>query len=294
MERTRRLRELWNWLPVFRAVAETEHLPTAAEALFTSPASLSRTIGLLEENLGVSLFDRVGRGLRLNASGAALLDSVRDGMRAIDEGVAVVDDNPWSGPIELWAESAYASCFLMPLLRTLRSRYPTSRPSLQSSDPKMVGQRILRGQIDLALMETPPVHDHLQVDVIRQLHYGLYCDPSNALCNRGALSLEELIGEASFAMTRESDAPGGLQRWPAHARPTSIVEVRDLAMAREACVALGLVAALPEVVASSAELHRLAVPFPPGATLYAVYRKPVRAHPRTEALLEILQSQTRE
>jgi DNA-binding transcriptional LysR family regulator len=291
MERTRRLRELWNWLPVFRAVAETEHLPTAASALFTSPASLSRTIGLLEENLGIALFDRVGRGLRLNASGAALLDSVRDGMRAIDEGVAIVDDNPWSGPIELWAESAYASCFLIPMIRTLLSRHPASRPSLQSGDIAAVGQRILRGQIDLALMEIPPVHAHLQVDVVQELHYGLYCDPSSALCDRDDLSLESLASEASFAVTRQSDAPGGLQRWPAHARPKSIVEVQDLAMASEACTTLGLVAALPGVVARGENLHRLGVPFAPKATLYAVYRKPVRAHPRTEALLEILQSQ---
>lgn len=291
MERTRRLRELWNWLPVFRAVAETEHLPTAAAALFTSPASLSRTIGLLEENLGIALFDRVGRGLRLNASGAALLDSVRDGMRAIDEGVAIVDSNPWSGPIELWAESAYARCYLMPLIRTLLSKHPKSRPSLQSGAGAGVGQRILRGQVDLALMETPPVHAHLQVDVVQELRYGLYCDASNALCNRNDLSLETLAAEASFAMIRQDDAPGGLKRWPAHARPTSIVEVLDLAMASEACTALGLVAALPDVVAQGENLHRLKVPFSPAATLYAVYRKPVRSHPKTEALLEILQSQ---
>ncbi len=58
MERLRRVASFWNWLPAFRAVAETEHLPTAAEALFVSPSALSRAIRLLEKDVGQPLFRR--------------------------------------------------------------------------------------------------------------------------------------------------------------------------------------------------------------------------------------------
>ena len=40
---------IWNWLPAFRAVAETEHLPTASDLLHVTPSALSRTIRLLEQ-----------------------------------------------------------------------------------------------------------------------------------------------------------------------------------------------------------------------------------------------------
>ena len=51
MERMRRLTTLWSWLPGFRAVAETQHLPTASKQLHVGASALSRTIRLLEEAL---------------------------------------------------------------------------------------------------------------------------------------------------------------------------------------------------------------------------------------------------
>ncbi len=287
MKRTRRLRELWNWLPVFRVVAETEHLPTAAAALFVSPASLSRSIGLLEENLGAPLFDRVGRGLRLNASGKALLDMVRDGMRAIDEGVSMVDGNLWSGRVGLWAERAYAERFLWPLLKTLRATHPNLTASVHSSRPSEVAVQILRGQVDVALVEVPPVHKQLHVEALQSLHYGLYCAPSSAYAQQ-RWTLANLRTSATFAIPGSDGAPGGLSHWPADLRPRDVVVVEDMSMAQEACHALDAIAALPEVVARNANMRRLEVDFAPDATLFAVYRKPVSVHPRTEALLELL------
>ena len=51
MEHLRRLYRVWNWLPAFRAVAETEHLPTASEMLGLTPSALSRAIKQLEDEL---------------------------------------------------------------------------------------------------------------------------------------------------------------------------------------------------------------------------------------------------
>ena len=62
----RKLRDVWNWLPTFRAIAETEHLPSAAERLHVTSAAVSRTLKLLEERLGEKLFNLDGRSLILN------------------------------------------------------------------------------------------------------------------------------------------------------------------------------------------------------------------------------------
>lgn len=53
----------------FKRVAETEHLTKAANDLFISQSHLSHVIIELEENLGVQLFDRIGRGIKLNPCG---------------------------------------------------------------------------------------------------------------------------------------------------------------------------------------------------------------------------------
>ena len=51
MERLRSIANLWNWLPAFRAVAETGNLRLAAERLHVSPSALSRTVRLLEDEI---------------------------------------------------------------------------------------------------------------------------------------------------------------------------------------------------------------------------------------------------
>lgn len=48
-----RVRTIWSWLPAFRAVAEVEHLPTAAQELGIVPSSLSRTVKQIEDELGL-------------------------------------------------------------------------------------------------------------------------------------------------------------------------------------------------------------------------------------------------
>ena len=87
MARVQRLARLWSWLPAFRVVAETEHLPSAASALGTSPPGLSRMVKLLEHDLGEPLFARTAGRLRLNAAGELFLDHVRDAMRLLDDGL---------------------------------------------------------------------------------------------------------------------------------------------------------------------------------------------------------------
>lgn len=61
----------------FNAIVETENLTQAAEQLMISPPALSNALKRLERNLGVELFDRVGRNLVLNKFGQAYLPYAR-------------------------------------------------------------------------------------------------------------------------------------------------------------------------------------------------------------------------
>jgi DNA-binding transcriptional LysR family regulator len=59
-------------LRYFETIAELEHLGRAAQQLHRSPPALTKCIRRLEESLGMSLFERVGRGIRLTSAGQAL------------------------------------------------------------------------------------------------------------------------------------------------------------------------------------------------------------------------------
>lgn len=83
-----RLLALWSWLPAFRATAETGSLSAAARLLSVSPSAVSRSLRLLEAEIGAPLFVRSeGEALRVNAAGEKLAQQVRGAMRLIDDGL---------------------------------------------------------------------------------------------------------------------------------------------------------------------------------------------------------------
>lgn len=79
-------------LNYFLKVADNGNMTRAAEELFVSQSSLSRTIARLEQDLGVQLFDRVGRQIRLNRYGEIFLRRVRQAFIQLDEGRREIDD----------------------------------------------------------------------------------------------------------------------------------------------------------------------------------------------------------
>lgn len=70
----------------FQTVARLEHMTKAAEQLQIAQPSLSKTISRLEEDLGVALFDREHRKIRLNAAGRIFLNRVERAFAELNEG----------------------------------------------------------------------------------------------------------------------------------------------------------------------------------------------------------------
>lgn len=73
------------WLHYFRELANQEHLTNTANRLLVSPSSLSATISKLEQELGVTLFDRVGRRIVLNECGRAYLKYVNAALNLLED-----------------------------------------------------------------------------------------------------------------------------------------------------------------------------------------------------------------
>ena len=72
-------------LRYFISVVDEGGVTRAAERLHVAQPSLSQALRVFEDELGVKLFDRVGRGLRLTSAGEALVGPARQILRSIDD-----------------------------------------------------------------------------------------------------------------------------------------------------------------------------------------------------------------
>ena len=155
LSRYRRVANLWNWLPAFRAAAEYESIQRAALALSMSASALSRTVRLLEDAVGVALFLRSPTGLTLTVEGESLLLATRHAMRTIDESIDAT--RPTVMPSFILAGCG-------PALPTLLARCVSAQPEiwrdaavrLRSVAADQVRDLLLRGEIDFALMRDAP------------------------------------------------------------------------------------------------------------------------------------------
>ncbi len=77
-------------LRYFQALAKNQQLTKTATELMVSPPALSATISRLEKELGVSLFDRIGRSITLNENGKLFLNYIDHALTDIDNAISAL------------------------------------------------------------------------------------------------------------------------------------------------------------------------------------------------------------
>jgi DNA-binding transcriptional LysR family regulator len=147
-------------LESFVAVAEELHYRRAAERLSMTQPPLSRRIQLLERELGVELFDRTGRAVRLTAAGRAFLVDARRLLGGAERAALAVRraGAGEAGIVTLGFTATTAYSFLEMVLTTIRERLPRVDVVLreQVSGAQIEGLRT--GDLDVGLVR-PPVPD---------------------------------------------------------------------------------------------------------------------------------------
>lgn len=287
MHRVRRLAALWSWLPAFRVVAETEHLPTAAGQLQVSAQALSRSIKLLESELEVQLFRRVGRRIRLTPAGARLLETVRGAMRALDEGIGELRGSALEGPATVAALAHHAWLLVLPALDLLRDRAPRLIPSVLSLGLEETRARLRSGAVDVAIEEQAFRDPGFETEPLIALQYGVWCGADHPMFERADLELAEIL-ETPFVAPPEGITDG----WPPEMPRVVGVRVSSFQLAFELCLDGSFLSMLPDSVAranrSARPLRRLPVEIGEPRQLYLSYRRAAREHLMTEVVCQAL------
>jgi LysR family transcriptional activator of glutamate synthase operon len=232
----------------FVAVAERGRVTQAAEELHISQPALSRALARMQRGLGVNLFDRSGRNLRLNRYGRLYLGHARRALAELDSGRRAIEEMAGAeqGLVSLGFAPTLSTWLVPALVSAFRAEHPGPRFQLHQDAVSLLVTSLADGGVDL-LITPRPGDPRLTWHELGKERLQLVVPAGHRLARRRRVRLEEAAGER-FVMLKHAfdfrDLVEDLCR-SAGFEPESGFEAEDIASAR-ALVASGLgVAVVP-------------------------------------------------
>ncbi|MBC3500923.1 LysR family transcriptional regulator [Pseudomonas sp. SWRI59] len=284
-----------NALRAFEATARLNSVSQAAEALHVTHGAVSRQIKVLEEHLGVALFVKDGRGIKLTDAGVRLRDASGEAFDRLRGVCAELSRDNREAPFVLGCSGSLLARWFIPRLGRLKADLPELRLHLSAGEGDLDPRR--PGLDALLVFAEPPWPADMQVHVLAEERIGPVLSPHFAGFERlrGAAP-DALLGEALLHTTSRPQA------WPAwagqHGLDAGALQFgqafEHLYYLLEAAVAgLGVAIAPQQLVADDLRAGRLAAPwgFSPTRAALALWVPRRAADGRAEQLAQWLRQE---
>jgi DNA-binding transcriptional LysR family regulator len=167
-------------LRYFVAVGEEQHYGRAAERLHVAQPALSRQIQDLEQEIGVTLFDRLPRGVRLSAAGGSFLDDARRILQQVNEAAMRAGRvaRGQSGTLRVgFTESASWHGVVPDSLRHFRAMQPEAELQLCPSASLEQMDAVRSGRLDAGFVFSMPKSDSDLDQLLVAVHYLVLAAP---------------------------------------------------------------------------------------------------------------------
>ncbi|MBF0292609.1 MAG: LysR family transcriptional regulator [Nitrospinae bacterium] len=193
-------------LDLFLVAAKLRNFSRAAEQMSISQPAFSAQIIKLEKILGSPLFERIGRRIELTEAGSvfetytqATLNSLREGKQAIDDITKNV-----VGKLRLGASTTIANYILPYRLGGFKKKYPLAGIEMMVGNTSQIEQALLRGEIDLGLVEGPVRNKSISVHLFMKDELVVIYPYAHRWKSRPAVSLDEFKKEPLIIRERGS------------------------------------------------------------------------------------------
>lgn len=189
-------------LTAFIAIAEAGGVTKAAARLHLSQPAISQRISSLESSLGVRLFERAGRGLRLTTDGEDLLRSSR---RVLDEAHGLIERARSlkvgeTGTIKIGATPPMIEGILLGFLPEWRRRHPSIEVHIVEDGGQGLVARLERGDVQLAYV--PASSDRFSGRLLFPIHVVAAVPKTSKLARLKLVEVEDLAGEPLLTLNR--------------------------------------------------------------------------------------------
>lgn len=142
----------------FLEVAKREHVTEAADALHVAQSSVSRQILNLENELGVELFIREGRSVKLTPLGRIFFERMKQVWNMMEDAKREVEEslNPEKGTVRIAFPISLAAYTLPSIIYAFRTRYPEAKFQMSNALYHDLIEGVITGEFNLAMMAPMP------------------------------------------------------------------------------------------------------------------------------------------
>ncbi|AGA30377.1 transcriptional regulator CynR [Singulisphaera acidiphila] len=191
-------------LRYFLAVADAAHFRHAAESLHVSQPTLSLQVQQLEKELGVPLFDRIGRGVRLTAAGELFRNHARRVLRELEEAQAGLDelDGLKRGRLAVGVVQTVNAYLIPVVVAEFSAAYPGVTLLVEELSASGVEIGVSEGRLDLGVSFVPPADTGLDAELLFEEELVLVIPRRHPWSRRQTVRVSELGNEPLMVMPR--------------------------------------------------------------------------------------------
>jgi len=215
---------------VFRAVAHHLNFSRAAEELLLTQPAVTQQIKALEDEFGVSLFDRGGGRITLTPGGAALLPFAEQMKTLTDDAIAAVASayGEHAGELNIGASQTIGQYLLPTFVAAFLRTYPKIRVTARSGNTDQMLEALVAGQVHIALIEGPEQRRDVHVEPFMEDHLVLVVPATHDWAGH-EISLDELKSQP--LLMREFGS--GSRRIVEQALTGAGLKIKDLTISME-------------------------------------------------------------
>lgn len=183
-------------LKLFEAVSRRNSYTRAAEELFLTQPAVSIQIKRLEEQVGLPLFENVGKKIFLTAAGKAMYAASVDILNRVETLKVTIEElqGDVKGPLQLSVVTT-AKYFLPNLLGAFLQQHPEVEPKLKFTNRARVLERLMSNDDDFVIMGQVPDDDHLEAYPFLNNIIGIIAPADHPLANKKNIPIEELLNQ---------------------------------------------------------------------------------------------------
>ncbi len=197
-----------NQVKTFESVAIHLNMTRAAEELHVSQSAVSQQIKLLEEQNGGRFFRRIGQRLELTELGRAYLDAIKPiliQIEGVERNFTIKPDEREANLLAVGATHGFCINVFPEILAIFKQAHPLVRVLLEANNSRVLEQRILNAELEIALATVPARSPHI-----------------NLLPYKSLEAVAVIAGASPFVI--EQEAPGALSKIQAIVRKEGKIE----------------------------------------------------------------------